>query len=153
MTVFDTKKHTNIKRHAKYRCIGKYTKSLPQYKKEKQRRKQALELQDQGVPNKEIAEKLAISTRTVQRILEKPKPYIQRQKKYLARCESGKVLEQLNGKTAQNSGVRCTLEHKKTARTHTRTRRLLLDPNQSPPMPRLDPNNRCRSRHKRQKRS
>ena len=40
--VFDTKKHSNIKRKAAYRRIQTYTKSLAKHKAEKARRQQVL---------------------------------------------------------------------------------------------------------------
>jgi predicted transcriptional regulator len=103
MTVFDTRKHSNIKRHPRYRRINRYTKSRVQYKKEALRRKQALEMQDQGVPNKEIALKLGVSERTVQRILEKPKSYIQRSRKHLRRYENTETLKGLTGEVSTES--------------------------------------------------
>ena len=100
MTVFDTKKHTNVKCKAKYRLINKYTKSLERYKKEQLRRKQILDLQDQGVANKAIAVKLGISKRTLQRILAKPRPYIERSIKHFAHYEN-EVLKQLSSGVSQ----------------------------------------------------
>jgi DNA-binding NarL/FixJ family response regulator len=65
--VFDTKKHNNVKCKARYRRIGKYYKSLEKFKAEKHRRKQALELQNQGLTIKQIARQLGVSERTVKR--------------------------------------------------------------------------------------
>jgi DNA-binding NarL/FixJ family response regulator len=77
--VFDTKKHTNIKRRAEYRLIGKYHKSLLRFKEEKARRRRILELQDISLTIKQIALQLGVSERTVKRDLAKMKSYIHRQ--------------------------------------------------------------------------
>jgi DNA-binding transcriptional regulator LsrR (DeoR family) len=52
-----------------------YTKSVPQYKKERERRKEAWSLYAQGVRTKIIAEKLGVSQRTVERDINKRLPY------------------------------------------------------------------------------
>ncbi len=83
--VFDTCKHTNIKRKAEYRRIGKYYKSPERWKKERLLRKQALELQDQGLTNKDIAVKLGISKRTLQRIFAGTRQYTNRCKRVYAK--------------------------------------------------------------------
>ncbi len=78
-TVFDCKKHSNIKRHASYRCIGggRYYKSIARYKLEKRRRKKILELQKQGYCLTEVASLLGVSRRTMQRDLRKLRPCTQ----------------------------------------------------------------------------
>ena len=61
-----------------YRKINTYFKSTKQYWKERNRRKQAMLLQDKGFTHEQIAEKLGVSTKTVQRDLKKIKPYYER---------------------------------------------------------------------------
>ena len=67
MVVFDTEKHSNVKRRAEYRRIKKNYKTLEKFKQEKLRRGQILELQDQGLHLKEIAERLGVSESTIKR--------------------------------------------------------------------------------------
>ena len=86
--VFDTKKHTNVKRKARYRRIGKYYKSLDRFKAEKNRRKQALELQNQGLSIKQIAWQLHVSERTVKRDFAKIMIFIKSKRTQLRRNES-----------------------------------------------------------------
>ena len=86
--VFDTKKHTNVKRKARYRRIGKYYKSLDRFKAEKNRRKQALELQNQGLSIKQIARQLQVSERTVKRDFAKIMIFIKSKRTQLRRNES-----------------------------------------------------------------
>ena len=100
MSIFDTKKHSNVNRRAKYRRIKKYYKGLEKYKKEQSRRKLIFELEDQGLTNKAIAAKVGISKRTLQRILAKPQPYIERSRKHFESNESPAILNQL---CAQNT--------------------------------------------------
>jgi transcriptional antiterminator len=88
--VFDTRKHTNVKRKAAYRRISKYYKGLDKFKAEKQRRKQILQLQDEGLNIRDIAWRLQVSERTVKRDLAKVKPYVEGQWTLLARQESEK---------------------------------------------------------------
>jgi len=78
-TVFDCKKHNNIKRHASYRRIGggHYYKSIAKFKSEKRRRRQILELQKQGHSLTQIARLLGVSRRTIHRDLQKLRPYTQ----------------------------------------------------------------------------
>jgi len=59
-----------------YRRINKYSKSIQQYKKERNRRKQAYKLACKGYTHEQIAEKLGVSTKTVQRDFKKLKSYI-----------------------------------------------------------------------------
>ena len=85
--VFDTKKHNNVKRKPRYRRIGKYYKSLDKFKAEKHRRKQALELQNQGFSIKQIALQLQVSERTVKRDFAKIMIFIKSKRTQLIRSE------------------------------------------------------------------
>jgi hypothetical protein len=90
--VFDTKKHSNIKRRAEYRRIGKYYKSLEKFKGEKKRLNQILALQDQRQTIKQIANQLNISQRTVKRDLAKIAPYIKNRQTHLLLKEDQQTL-------------------------------------------------------------
>jgi len=87
--VFDTKKHSNVKRHAAYRRIWKYYKSVGEYKAEKQRRRRVLELHGQGLTVRQIGEKLGVSESTVKRDLQNWRCYVKGQRKAVAQ-ELGK---------------------------------------------------------------
>ena len=114
MSVFDTKKHSNVNRRAKYRRIKKHHKSLEKYKKEQTRRKLIFELEDQGLTNKAIAAKVGISKRTLQRVLDSAKPYIKRNKKHFRDYETPKILKQLDDSIIKiNDGVNAPLSIKK----------------------------------------
>ena len=93
--VFDTKKHTNVKRKARYRRIGKYYKSLDRFKAEKNRRKQALELQNQGLSIKQIARQLHVSERTVKRDFAKIMVFVKSKRTQLRRSEGLAALEKV----------------------------------------------------------
>ena len=95
--VFDTKKHTNVKRKAEYRRIRKYHKGLAKFKAEKVRRKQVLQLQYQNLTIKQIAEYLNVSERTVKRDLATVTPYIKKKRTQLIRQENEAVIRQLDG--------------------------------------------------------
>lgn len=95
--VFDTKKHTNIKRKAEYRRIGKYYKSPERFKAEKDRRKRILELQDQGLTVGQIAGQLNVSERTVERDLAAMRLSINRHRTRLIRQASEEELGYFNG--------------------------------------------------------
>ena len=86
--VFDTKKHNSVKREARYRRIGKYYKSLEKFKAETNRRKQALELQNQGLGIKQIARQLQVSERTVKRDFAKIMIFIKSKRTQLNHNES-----------------------------------------------------------------
>ena len=79
MSVFDTKKHSNVQAKAKYRRVRKNYKSVKKYKEEKQRRRQVLLLQDQGLTNGAVALRLGVSESTVKRDLDKMKSYLKGQ--------------------------------------------------------------------------
>ena len=86
--VFDTKKHSNIKRKAAYRRIQTYTKSLAKHKAEKARRQQVLLLWSDGVKSKHIAEQLGVSERTVKRDLAKLMVYVKKHRTQMMQQET-----------------------------------------------------------------
>jgi hypothetical protein len=83
--VFDTKKHTNVKRRAEYRRINVYYKGLEKSKAERARRRRILELQSQGYTIKQIALLLFVSERTVKRDLSRIEPYVKKKMTQLQR--------------------------------------------------------------------
>lgn len=97
--VFDTKKHNNVKCKARYRRIGKYYKSLDKFKAEKHRRKQALELQNQGLSIKQIALQLHVSERTVKRDFAKILVFIKSKRTQLIRNEGLAALNKFQAMT------------------------------------------------------
>jgi len=64
-------RHKNDIKTPEYRKINTYTKSIEQYWKERNRRKQAWELSGKGFTYKQIAEKLGVSERTIKRDMRK----------------------------------------------------------------------------------
>jgi len=94
--VFDTKKHSNIKKKAEYRRIHKNTKSLGKYKAEKARRKKILDLQNQGLTIKQIASQLKISERTVNRDLVKAMIYVKKKRTQMLRKENQEFVTRLD---------------------------------------------------------
>ncbi len=99
--VFDTNKHSNIKRRAEYRRINKYIKSPAQTKREKTRRIRVLDLwlKDWGIGR--IASELGVTTRTVERDLVKLGETIKRRFERCARAASEEerlqLMRQLEG--------------------------------------------------------
>ncbi len=93
--VFDTEKHTNIKRRAEYRRIKKYYKGLAKAKAEKARRQRILDLQDKGLTIKQIAGQLNVSERTVKRDIEKMMPYLKKLQTQFIRKANEEFLQQL----------------------------------------------------------
>ena len=85
MAVFDTQKHTNVKRRAEYRRISRYYKGVVKHKAEKQRRRRVLELHGQGLANAQIAKELGVSESTVKRDLHKWRHYVKGRRKTVAR--------------------------------------------------------------------
>jgi hypothetical protein len=79
VSVFYTKKHSNIQDKAEYMRVRKNYKSVKKYKEEKQRRKQVLKLQDQGLTVGAVALRLGVSESTVKRDLDKMKCYLKGQ--------------------------------------------------------------------------
>ena len=63
---------------AKYRQMHKYTKSIGQYKGERQRRQKVFQLYSRGYTQKQIAEQLQVSPKTVYRDLKKLGPWFKR---------------------------------------------------------------------------
>jgi transposase len=97
--VFDTLKHSNIKKKAEYRRIHKNTKSLKKYKAEKARRKKIVELQNQGLTIKQIAAQLKVSERTVNRDLARNMSYFKKKMTQMARKEDQEFMTRLNQMT------------------------------------------------------
>jgi hypothetical protein len=94
--VFDTKKHSNVKRKPEYRRIKKNFKSLEQTKREKARRERGLELCLAGWSGDQIAGALGVSRRTVQRDLEKMRETIKRRLAHAVRVGSDEERVRLN---------------------------------------------------------
>ncbi|MDH5266195.1 MAG: HTH domain-containing protein [Candidatus Bathyarchaeota archaeon] len=95
-----TKNRCQTKRKPEYRKINKYFKNTEQYWKERNRRKKAWELSGQGFTYKEIAEKLGVSDKTVQRDIKKIRPYYCRlSRKYFRELEQQKIMK-LNAELA-----------------------------------------------------
>ena len=74
-TLLDRKTRVKRKHGPSYRVIDTYVKSKKQYWKERNRRKQVWTLHCEGATYPEIAEKLGISEKTVQRDMKKVSPY------------------------------------------------------------------------------
>jgi len=94
MAVFDTEKHSNVKRRAEYRRIKRNFKGLEKFKAEKLRRGQILELQDQGLHIKVIAERLGVSESMVKRDLSKMRRYLKGQFNLVARSQNMQSLSE-----------------------------------------------------------
>jgi hypothetical protein len=120
--VFYTKKHNNVKCKARYRRIGKYYKSLDKFKAEKQRRKQALELQNQGLTIKQIALQLHVSERTVKRDFAKIMVFIKSKRTQLLRSE-GLVSLTLFQAMPLKEQIQYAIEYEEEKRRIYRTRR------------------------------
>lgn len=104
----------SLREKPKYRHVKKYYKSSSQYWKERDRRKQVLQLQEQGLTQKQIAERLGITERTVKRDVAKIKPYynrrIQHYKSQLPEEDKDKQVESYEGKSPRE--ILHTLEEK-----------------------------------------
>lgn len=70
------KRKLKPKKSPKYRRIGRYFKSIKQYKKERERRKRVRQLSAERFTYPQIAEKLGVSEKTVYRDMKKIWPYI-----------------------------------------------------------------------------
>jgi len=83
--------------------MDKYVKSTDQYWKERNRRKRARELQSQGLTYKQIAKKLGVSEKTVQRDMKKNRRYyigqINRAFRLLEQERNRKLNRELEGKS------------------------------------------------------
>jgi len=85
---FDAKQRVTKRKGPQYRRINTYFKSTKQYWKERDRRKQAWELSGKHT-YKQIAEKLGVSEKTVQRDIKKIRPYFYRlSRKYFRELEA-----------------------------------------------------------------
>lgn len=71
----DKKTASHEREKPSYRRINRYFKSNKEYWKERNRRKQARQLHSEGYTYKQIAEKLGVSERTIQRDMNKTKSY------------------------------------------------------------------------------
>jgi len=120
--VFDTKKHCNVKRKAAYRRISKYFKSLDKFKAEKLRRKQVLELHNQGLTIVQVAFRLGVSERTVQRDLKKVMLYVKKVRTQMLRHESLLAVEQFQAMGLKQQ-VECAVEYEQEKRRLRRPRR------------------------------
>jgi hypothetical protein len=78
LRVFDTFRHSNVKRRAEYRRIGRNYKSLRQFKAERLRRLWVLELRRWGFSVRQVALLLNVSERTVNRDLAWVEPGVER---------------------------------------------------------------------------
>lgn len=92
-----------VRSRASYRRIGKYYKSVGRWRLERERRKQVLQLREEGLSYAEIAERLGVCERTVKRDMAKVKPYYERKVRgYLCKLDEEmrvKVEGQLEGKS------------------------------------------------------
>jgi len=100
---FDNSRRLKEQKGPEYRVIDKYVKSKKQYWKERERRKRVWELSGQGLTYKQIAEKLGVSEKTVQRDMKKIRPYYFRlSRNYLSKLKQEHMKEfnaKLEGKT------------------------------------------------------
>ena len=128
MGVFDTEKHSNVKRRAEYRRIKKNYKTLEKFKQEKMRRGQILELQDQGLHIKEIAERLGVSESTIKRDLSKMRRYIKGQFNIVTREASMQSLSEFQSLSLkkQLSFVRELVERERVMRRVRRCSALVV---------------------------
>jgi transcriptional regulator with XRE-family HTH domain len=128
LVVFDTEKHSNVKRRAEYRRIKKNYKTLEKFKQEKLRRGQILELQDQGLHIKEIAERLGVSESTIKRDLSKMRRYIKGQFNIVAREASMQSLSEFQSLSLkkQLSFVRELVERERVMRRVRRCSALVV---------------------------
>jgi len=87
---------------AVYRRINVYSKSTEQYWKERNRRKKVWQLSGEGFTYKQIAEKLGVNEKTVQRDINKVRPYyigrIRRALRIMEEERDRKFKEELEGK-------------------------------------------------------
>lgn len=86
-----------------YRVMNRYVKSTKQYWKERNRRKRARELESQGFTYKQIAKRLGVSEKTVQRDMKKNRRYyigkINRAYRLLEEERKRKLDRELEGKS------------------------------------------------------
>ncbi len=102
-SVFDNSRRLQERKGPEYRRINRYYKNKDQYWRERNRRKKCWELSGQGFNYKQIAEKLGVSEKTVQRDLKKIRPYYFRlSRNYFSNLEQERIKEfdaKLEGKT------------------------------------------------------
>ena len=102
-SVFDNSRSLKQQKGPQYRKINRYYKSKNQYWSERNRRNKCWELSGQGFNYKQIAEKLGVSEKTVQRDLKKIQHYYLRlSKKYFRELEQHRIDNlhaELEGKT------------------------------------------------------
>jgi transposase len=102
-SVFDNSRRLNERKGPQYRKINIYYKSKNQYWRERNRRKKAWELSGQGLTYEQIAIKLGVSEKTVQRDIKKIQPYYFRlSRNYFRKLEEERIKEfeaKLEGKT------------------------------------------------------
>lgn len=101
-----------------YRVINKYSKSTQQYWKERHRRKQVLQLYQEGKSTREIAKALGICSRTVTRDMKKLNSYLKGQinrKRHLLDQERRRELESLSAISLmeRSKTLSCLLFHTK----------------------------------------
>ncbi|MFC1487910.1 helix-turn-helix transcriptional regulator [Thermoproteota archaeon] len=102
-SLLDNSRRLKHRKGPEYRKINRYYKSKSQYWSERNRRKKCWELSGQGLTYKQIAEKLGVSEKTVQRDIKKIQPYYFRLcRNYFSRLEQDRIKEfnaELEGKT------------------------------------------------------
>ncbi len=121
--VFDTKRHSNVKRRAEYRRISVYYKGVDKFKAEKARRRRVVDLQDEGLSIRQIAQRLGVSERTVKRDFARVEPYVKKQWTQLQREVDEESLERFMGLSfkAQLKEINRLMKwRRKIAKTHTR---------------------------------
>ena len=100
---FINSRRLNERKGPEYRKINRYYKSKNQYWSERNRRKKCWELSGQGYNYKQIAEKLGVNEKTVQRDIKKIRPYYFRlSRNYFSKLEQERIKEfntKLEGKT------------------------------------------------------
>jgi DNA-binding CsgD family transcriptional regulator len=76
---FSNKTGHSKAQEASYRKVSVYTKSMKRYNKERERRRQVRLLAEAGHTQKQIANELGVSTRTIKRDWDKIRPYVKSQ--------------------------------------------------------------------------
>jgi transposase len=102
-SLLDNSRLLKKRKGPEYRKINRYFKSKTQYWKERNRRKRAWELSGQGLNYKQIAGKLGVSEKTIQRDIKKIQPYYLRlSRNYFKKLEQERIDNlnaELEGKT------------------------------------------------------
>lgn len=104
---FDKKRTLKLHRNApQYRKIGRYVKSIKQYKRERLRRKKVRALSSKGMTYSQIAKELGISERTVARDMKKQRCYqIGQFHKALRKIEQDQI-DKFNRETAHLNPIK-----------------------------------------------